>query len=206
MTTYPPTPGPPEPERPEPSEPEGRGETEEGATPFSGNQPGPSSERTPRGATPGETPPADEPQHGMPSAPPPPGSGPGAPPPSGGGYSPYAGGSVPPPPPPPPTYNSDGPMYLQQPRNGLGKAALICGIIAVVLSFIPGVNMFTWPMGVLAVVFGSIGWSRVNKGQATNKSMAVTGLVLGIASFLTFCLVYLLLYTGGTDYWDTTLM
>lgn len=208
MTTYPPTPGPPEPERPEPSEPEGRGETEEGATPFSGNQPGPSSERRP-GPTPGETPtpPADEPQHGMPSAPPPPGSGPGAPPPSGGGYSPYAGGAVPPPPPPPPAYNADGPLRGQQPRNGLGTAALACGVSAVVLSFIPVLNAFTWPLGVLAIVFGAVGWSRANKGMATNKLIAISGLVLGIVSFFTFCLTYAIFGAGtGTMYYDAAPM
>lgn len=206
MTTYPPTPGPPE---PEPPEPERRGETEEGGTPFSGNQPGPTPGERPPGATPGETPvaPSDRPQGGMPPAPPPPGTGPGAPPPAGGGYSPYAGGAVPPPPPPPPAYNADGPLRGQQPRNGLGKGSLICGILAVVFSFIPVLNWFTWPLGVLAIVFGAIGWSRVNKGQATNKSMAVAGLVLGIASFLTFCLVYaIFLADSGTMYYDAALV
>jgi hypothetical protein len=125
----------------------------------------------------------------------------------GGGYSPYAGGAVPPPPPAPPAYNGDGPLAGQQPRNGLGTAALVCGVIAVVVSLIPVVNWFTWPLGVLAIVFGAVGWSRANKGQATNKKIAIAGLVLGIASFLTFCLIYAIFLAGsGSMYYDASLM
>lgn len=125
------------------------------------------------------------PSTGMPPPPPP------APP--GGGYSPY--GAVGPPPPPPRSYNGDGP--IEGPRNGLGTAALICGIIAVGLSFIPVLNAFTWPLGILAIVFGAIGWSRANKGRATNKAFAITGLVLGIVSFFTFCLIYVIIGAGS---------
>jgi hypothetical protein len=223
MTTYPPTPGPPE---PEPPEPERRDETEDGGTPFSGNEPGPTPGSGPEpgwtppgakpedvphpthGETPGETPraPADRPFGGIPPAPPPPGAGPGGPPPAGGGYSPYSGGAVPPPPPPPPAYNTEGPLRGQEPRNGLGTAALVCGILAIVLSFIPVLNTFTWPLGVLAIVFGSVGWARANKGIATNKPIAITGLVLGIVSFFTFCLIYVLIGASGGMQYDAAPM
>ncbi|MQM27258.1 DUF4190 domain-containing protein [Glycomyces sp. NEAU-7082] len=123
------------------------------------------------------------------------------PPPPGSGYSPYATGPVPPPPMPPPPHGREGaPPPARQERNGLGKAALILGIIAVALSFVPGLNVFTWPLGVLAIVFGAIGWARANKGQATNKPIAIAGLVLGIASFFTFCLIYLLIGATSTTY------
>jgi hypothetical protein len=132
--------------------------------------------------------------------------------PSGAEYAPYPGGAAPPPPPPappPPGYGgeSSGPLYGRQARNGLGTAALVCGIIAVVLSFIPGVNWFTWPLGVLAIVFGAIGWSRANKAQATNRNIAVTGLVLGILSFFTFCLIYVIIGASGDSmYYDAAPM
>lgn len=108
----------------------------------------------------------------------------------GHGSDPYGGGQV------PPGYGGGRP-YGGEPRNGLGTAGLVCGIVAVALSLIPGLNLFTWPVGVLAIVFGAVGWSRVNKGQATNKGQAITGLVLGIASFFTFCLIYMLLGAGS---------
>jgi hypothetical protein len=234
MTTYPPAPEPPEPERPKDDEnawspnadssPKGEPEN----APFSGNQDGadtaPADFARPEGAPEGnpdgftdtgegaprsvsEEPPARPPENfGVPSLDVPGGVPPG-PPPSGAGYSPYAGGgSIPPPPPPPPQYNGDGPLYGQQPRNGLGKAALVCGIIAVVLSFVPGLNAFSWPLGVLAIVFGAIGWSRANKGQATNKSIAITGLVLGIVSFFTFCLIYVIIGAGSATMYNTAPM
>lgn len=149
-----------------------------------------------------------------PGEPPPMDAGPGEPPPMVGGYGPYAGGAVPPPPPsspppsfppassPPPTY-SDGRQSDRQTRNGLGTAALVCGVIAAVVSMVPVVNWFTWPLGVLAIVFGAVGWSRANKGEATNKNAAVAGVVLGIVSFFTFCLVYVIIGAGaGAVYYD----
>lgn len=113
-----------------------------------------------------------------------------------------SGGSVPPPPPPPPPYNGDGRRYDQPPRNGLGTAGLVCGVVAVALSLIPGLNAFTWPLGVLAIVFGAVGWSRANRAQATNKGVAIAGLALGIVSFFTFCLVYMLIGASGGFYYD----
>ncbi|GAB3993713.1 hypothetical protein GCM10029992_06110 [Glycomyces albus] len=78
----------------------------------------------------------------------------------------------------------------------------MCGIIAVALSLVPGLNVFTWPLGVLAIVFGAVGWSRANRAQATNKNAAITGLVLGIVSFFTFCLIYVLIGASGGVYYD----
>jgi hypothetical protein len=75
----------------------------------------------------------------------------------------------------------------------------VCGIIAVGLSLIPVINWFTWPVGVLAIVFGAVGWTRANKGQATNKKSAITGLVLGIASFFTICLIYIIIGAGSSS-------
>lgn len=118
-----------------------------------------------------------------------------------GGFesAPYGGGPVPPPP-PPPGYGDENRNHGREPRNGLGLAALVCGIIAVVLSLIPVLNVFTWPLGVLAIVFGAIGWGRVNNGTATNKGQAITGLVLGIVSFFTFCLSYVLIGAGDDSF------
>ncbi|MCH7229486.1 DUF4190 domain-containing protein [Glycomyces sp. L485] len=102
----------------------------------------------------------------------------------GGGYDrpgAYSGGAMP----------TASPAYGGgRARNGMGVAALVCGIIAVALSFIPGVNFGTWPLGVLAVVFGAVGWYRANQGMATNKGVAIAGLVLGIVSFFTFWLAW----------------
>jgi hypothetical protein len=63
------------------------------------------------------------------------------------------------------------------PRNGLGTAALVLGIIGVVLCWVP----FTgWALNILAIIFGAVGRKRAVGGLATNKPSAVAGLVLGV--------------------------
>lgn len=61
--------------------------------------------------------------------------------------------------------------WYSGPRNGMGTAALVLGILGVI----------TLPIvfSVLAMVFGGIGVSRASKGEATNKGMALAGLILG---------------------------
>jgi hypothetical protein len=62
-------------------------------------------------------------------------------------------------------------------RNGLGTAALILGIASIpvgVLLFLP----------VLAIVFGIKGMRRADRGEATNKGMALTGTILGALGLL----------------------
>ncbi|MEU9121985.1 DUF4190 domain-containing protein [Streptomyces sp. NPDC048506] len=67
----------------------------------------------------------------------------------------------------------------QAPRNGLGIAALILGIIGA-LSGIPMILFWlAGPLGLLALIFGLVGMSRAKKGQATNKGVAITGTILG---------------------------
>jgi hypothetical protein len=145
-----------------------------------------------------------------PGGPPPPGTPHGGPPPgtspSGGGYSPYGGGPVPPAP-PPPAYDAERSPRSHEARNGIGTAALVLGVIAVVVSLIPVLNFFTWPLGILAIVFGAVGWNRANKGQATNKKLAIAGLVLGVVSFLVTCLIYVLIGAGSdTMFYNATPM
>jgi hypothetical protein len=72
----------------------------------------------------------------------------------------------------------------QAPRNGLGIAALILGIIGA-LSGIPMILFWlAGPLGLLALIFGLVGMSRVKKGQATNKGVAITGTILGALSIV----------------------
>ncbi len=61
------------------------------------------------------------------------------------------------------------------PRNGVGLAALIVGIVTLVLSLIP----FEGYLGVVAIILGVVGLSRVRRRTATNRGAAITGIVLG---------------------------
>jgi O-antigen ligase len=64
-----------------------------------------------------------------------------------------------------------------RPRNGFGVAALVLGVLALLLSWtiIGGVVL-----GVLALIFGVLGRSRAKRGEATNGGVSVAGIVLGI--------------------------
>lgn len=62
-------------------------------------------------------------------------------------------------------------------RNGMGVAALVLGILAVLTCWIIYVSI---PLGVLAIVFGVIGRGRARRGEATNAGSAMAGMVLGI--------------------------
>lgn len=66
-------------------------------------------------------------------------------------------------------------------RNGLGIAALVLGLLAVVLSW---TILGALVLGVLALIFGFLGRARVKRGEATNGGMSVAGIVLGIIGLL----------------------
>ncbi|TLQ45473.1 DUF4190 domain-containing protein [Streptomyces marianii] len=84
-------------------------------------------------------------------------------------------------------------QYTQQPqfpqapvpvRNGLGTAALILGIIGALSGLIP---LFFWLAGILGLIGLILGLSakgRVKRGEATNKGVAVAGIVLGLVSLV----------------------
>lgn len=106
------------------------------------------------------------------------------------GYDAYSPAGYPMPGYPPAGY----PMYavpVPMPRNGMGTAALVLGIIAVVLCWIP---WFVVILGALAIIFGGVGIARANQAQATNKSSAMAGLILGIISIAACFILWGALY------------
>jgi len=80
-------------------------------------------------------------------------------------YSPYF------PPPAPPA-----------PRNGLGTAALVLGIVGVPFFFTGLTAPIAIILGLIAIPLAMIGIGRARRGEATNRSAAIAGLLLGIAS------------------------
>ncbi|MTE19368.1 DUF4190 domain-containing protein [Streptomyces sp. TRM43335] len=63
------------------------------------------------------------------------------------------------------------------PRDGMGIAALVLGLIALTLFWTVLVGVV---LGVLAVVFGLVGHRRAARGEATNGWMALAGAVTGL--------------------------
>ena len=81
----------------------------------------------------------------------------------------------------PPPFGAPGGFGGQSPKNGLGIAALVLGILSIVTCFtVVGGILF----GLLAIVLGFLGRGKVKKGLADNGGMAMTGLVLGIVGLV----------------------
>jgi Domain of unknown function (DUF4190) len=74
-----------------------------------------------------------------------------------------------------PAYRVTAPM-----RNWLGIAALCCGIAGILLGQVPLLFLGSGALGILAVVFGIIGIRRALRRQASNRALAVTGVVTGV--------------------------
>jgi hypothetical protein len=75
------------------------------------------------------------------------------------------------------------PATPPKPRNGMGTAALVFGILAllsIVIVWVPFLGIVTIILALLAVILGSVGRGRVKSMQATNGGAAMTGLVLGV--------------------------
>ena len=138
--------------------------------------------------TPDFPPSAPLPSAGLPPYPYPPAPYPSGPYPSGPyPTGPYPGGGYPPPP-----YGDyyQGPPAA--PKNGIGVAALVIAIIALVLSFtvIGGIIA-----GIVAVILGFIGRGRVKRREADNGGVALAGIILGVVSIIAG-LVFVPIYVG----------
>ena len=64
-------------------------------------------------------------------------------------------------------------------RNGMGTAALVLGVVALVLVLLLIFSPLGAFLGLLAVIFGIVGIVRANHREADNRGQAVTGLVTG---------------------------
>jgi hypothetical protein len=58
----------------------------------------------------------------------------------------------------------------------MGTTAMVLGIIAVAGFCMYGLGVI---LGILALIFGIIGLKKVGRGEATNRGMALAGVVLG---------------------------
>jgi hypothetical protein len=64
-------------------------------------------------------------------------------------------------------------------RNGMGTAALVLGVVGLVLVLLLLFSPIGAFLGLLAVLFGILGLMRANRGEADNRGQAVAGLVTG---------------------------
>jgi hypothetical protein len=89
-------------------------------------------------------------------------------------------------------------QYLQAPpTNGLAITSFVIGIVAIVLCWIPILDLI---LSVPALILGVLGMSKANQTGGSGKGLAISGLVLGaIASAMTV-LVIILYLTFRTTY------
>ena len=88
-----------------------------------------------------------------------------------------------------------------QSRNAAGIASLVIGVVAIVSLlamfeiFLLG-NGLSLVLGLIACWCGSVGLSRVRRGEATGKAAAIAGTVLGaVACVASVALVFVVLNT-----------
>jgi hypothetical protein len=84
-------------------------------------------------------------------------------------------------------------------RNGMGTAALVLGVVALVLVLLLIFSPLGAFLGLLAVIFGIVGIVRANRREADNRGQAVTGLVTG-----GFALVLGIFFTISVGVWFST--
>ncbi|MFJ7217519.1 DUF4190 domain-containing protein [Amycolatopsis sp. NPDC098790] len=76
-----------------------------------------------------------------------------------------------------------------QPKNGLGTAGFVLGLVGLIFAFIPIIGVIAWPLVILGLVFGIVGLLRANRGQASNKGLAIAAVVLS-AIGLVICVLW----------------
>lgn len=67
-----------------------------------------------------------------------------------------------------------------RPRNGMGTAALVLGILGILLS----IFLVGGLLGVLAIILGVVGLGRARRGEANNRGVAIGGIVTGVIAVL----------------------
>jgi len=66
------------------------------------------------------------------------------------------------------------------PRNGLGTAGFVLGLIGLLVSPVPFVGVVAWPLVIVGLILSLVGLGRVRKGRATNKGLSIAGIILSV--------------------------
>ena len=86
------------------------------------------------------------------------------------------------------------------PPGGAGQIALILGVVAIALMFVPVVGEFvTIPAAIGAVIAGVIGFDRYDRGLASSRWDAVLGACLGVLVLLTTLVLLAAVHGTGSQ-------
>lgn len=86
------------------------------------------------------------------------------------------------------------------PRNGAGIAALILGILSILLSWLLGLGLVP---GVIGLVLGVVGLRRARRGRATNRGTALVGVITSVVGIVLSLVVAVLLAVVFGAAWNT---
>ena len=75
------------------------------------------------------------------------------------------------------------PTYRER-RNGVGVAALVVGLVSLVLAALILFFPIAGILGLIAVVLGIVGIRRAARGEADNRGQAIAGLVTGLLALI----------------------
>jgi uncharacterized membrane protein HdeD (DUF308 family) len=65
-------------------------------------------------------------------------------------------------------------------RHGVVVAALVCGIVSLVLALLILFFPIAALLGLVAIILGIVGLSRASRGEASNRGQALAGLITGL--------------------------
>lgn len=85
--------------------------------------------------------------------------------------------------------------HSERRNTGLGTAALVCGIVALIVSFVPFVNLICIPLALVAIVLGAVDAIR-GRGR---RARPVMGIVTGGLSILVFASVFLIMFQRSVE-------
>jgi membrane-bound ClpP family serine protease len=95
---------------------------------------------------------------------------------------------------PPTQQRPSWPAAPSAPRNGIGTAALVLGVIGLVLA----VLVLGGLLGIVAVILGIVGLGRVRRGEANNRGVAIGGIVTGALAILLAGIIV----AAGAAFWS----
>ncbi|SFO35918.1 DUF4190 domain-containing protein [Amycolatopsis rubida] len=84
------------------------------------------------------------------------------------------------------------------PKNGLGTAGFVLGLVGLIFSFIPIIGVVAWPLVILGIIFSALGFARARSGKATNKGLSIAGLVLSVIG-LVIAIVWATAFTKAAN-------
>ena len=83
-------------------------------------------------------------------------------------------------------------------KNGFGITALCCGVVGIVVGLVPFAFPVSVALGACGIVFGSLGFLRAKRGEASNRGMALAGLITGIVAAAMAIIGFIFLLVGLT--------